>query len=232
MLHVACFIAKSVRFMTALDVGGPGVCGDGAPAVLRSGGLEAEGRCGETMRGPGMLQQRDADACGGLGDACGDFEEARAPGQAFFGLCRFGQIKLFRFPAALDDAAEFWRLFFVDHPLVTPSRGGGIVCLDLRRPTSGFQETTGNGRRPDRRLAVSLRSTERTSVGLRPGFVRKTARMAWAQPGRVPGIPGGFSGLRATRGRTARAPNQFVMIKAVDNSLLRHSPHCSVASIA
>ena len=44
-----------------------------------------------------------------------------------------------------------------------PSRGGGIVCLDLRRPTSGFQETTGNGRRPDRRLAVSLRSTERTS---------------------------------------------------------------------
>ena len=98
-----------------------------------------------------------------------------------------------------------------------PSRGGGIVCLDLRRPTSGFQETTGNGRRPD---------------GLRPGFVRKTARMAWAQPGRVPGIPGGFSGLRATRGRTARAPNQFVMIKAVDNSLLRHSPHCSVASIA
>ena len=44
-----------------------------------------------------------------------------------------------------------------------------------------------------------------------------------AQPGRVPGIPGGFSGLRATRGRTARAPKQFVMIKAGDNSLLRHS---------
>src|ERR1700733_11995231 len=58
LLHVACFIAKSVRFMTALDVGGTG-CVRGRSTrrvtVRRAGG---RGRAGETMRGPGMLQQR------------------------------------------------------------------------------------------------------------------------------------------------------------------------------
>ena len=46
MLHVACFIAKSVRFMTALGVGGIGQPGR-SPVVSRRGGLEP-GRCPRT----------------------------------------------------------------------------------------------------------------------------------------------------------------------------------------
>ena len=37
---------------------GPGVCGDGAPAVLRSGGLEADGDVAKQCVVGGMLQQR------------------------------------------------------------------------------------------------------------------------------------------------------------------------------
>ena len=79
MLHVACFIAKSVRFMTALDVGGNGCVRGRTPAVLGRG-AGGRWRCGETMRGPGTLSKGDADACGGLGDACGDFEEGACAG--------------------------------------------------------------------------------------------------------------------------------------------------------
>ena len=52
MLHVACFIAKSVRFMTALDVGGIGCVGGAEhPSCYGPAGWRLMG-CGETMRGP------------------------------------------------------------------------------------------------------------------------------------------------------------------------------------
>ena len=44
--HVACLIAMSVWLVAALGVGGTGV-GDGAPALLRSGGLQADSDAAE-----------------------------------------------------------------------------------------------------------------------------------------------------------------------------------------
>ena len=65
MLHVACFIAKSVRFVTALGVGGIGVCGDGVPVVLRSGELETDGDAAKQRGVRACCGKGDADACGG-----------------------------------------------------------------------------------------------------------------------------------------------------------------------
>ena len=48
--------------------------------MLRSGGLEADGDAAKQCVVRACCSKGDADACGGLGDACGDFEEARAQG--------------------------------------------------------------------------------------------------------------------------------------------------------
>ena len=74
MLHVACFIAKSVRFMTALYVGGTGCVRGRTPAVLRSGGLEADGDAAKQCVVRACCGEGDANACGGRGDTCGDRE--------------------------------------------------------------------------------------------------------------------------------------------------------------
>ena len=48
--------------------------------MLRSGGLEADGDAAKQCVVRACCSKGDADACGGLGDACGDLEEARAQG--------------------------------------------------------------------------------------------------------------------------------------------------------
>ena len=48
--------------------------------MLRSGGLEADGDAAKQCVVRACCGKGDADACGGLGDACGDFEEAHSQG--------------------------------------------------------------------------------------------------------------------------------------------------------